>query len=388
MRKRVIPIVFLVLLLGVGTLVYMGQRREHVRELYYSGTIEATCADLAFQVSGRVQKVFFDEGQEVKKDAIIAELEDSEFISRREQAKANLEKARSSLKQMEVLHELYGNTLPEEVHRAEAAVKALRSNLDELEAGYRGQEVERARLALNATGFTMEDARKDRDRFHALYQNGIVSEKERDAVFLKFETALKEYERAKEAYGLLKEGYREESIKAARAKLAEGQAILQQAKSNLKRIESVQREVEAAGAQVQVARTTVELAEIQFQYTKLKAPFNGVITSRNVEPGEVASPGQEVISLSDLSKVDLKVYVDETEIGKIKPGQVVEVKIDTFPRKTYTGQVSFISSEAEFTPKIIQTHKERVKLVYLVKILIPNPHHELKSGMPADAWFR
>ncbi|MBU2578135.1 biotin/lipoyl-binding protein, partial [Patescibacteria group bacterium] len=272
MRKRVIPIVFLVLLLGVGTLVYMGQRREHVRELYYSGTIEATCANLAFQVSGRVQKVFFDEGQEVKKDAIIAELENSEFISRREQAKANLEKARSSLKQLEVLHELYENTLPEEVRRAEAAVRALRSNLDELEAGYRGQDVERARLALNAAGLTMEDARKDRDRFQALYQSGIVSEKEKDAVFLKFETALKEYERAKEAYSLLREGYRAESIKAARAKLAEGQSILQQAKSNLKRTESVQREVEAAGAQVQAARTTFELAEIQFQYTKLKAP--------------------------------------------------------------------------------------------------------------------
>jgi HlyD family secretion protein len=86
--------------------------------------------------------------------------------------------------------------------------------------------------------------------------------------------------------------------------------------------------------------------------------------------------------------VDLKVFVDETEIGKVKPGQPVDVKIDTFPDKIYPGSVSFISPEGEFTPKIIQTRKERVKLVYLVKIKIPNPEFELKSGMPADAWFR
>jgi len=120
----------------------------------------------------------------------------------------------------------------------------------------------------------------------------------------------------------------------------------------------------------------------------LKSPFSGILTSRNIEPGEVVTPGREVLSLSDLSIVELKIFVDETEIGKVKPGQRVKVKIDTFPDKIYTGTVSFISPEGEFTPKIIQTHKERVKLVYLVKISIPNPDVELKPGMPADAWLQ
>jgi HlyD family secretion protein len=91
------------------------------------------------------------------------------------------------------------------------------------------------------------------------------------------------------------------------------------------------------------------------------------------------------MTISDLSRVDLKIFVDETEIGKVKPHQKVLVKVDTFPGKTYTGYVSFISPEGEFTPKIIQTKKERVKLVYLVKISIVNPNFELKAGMPADA---
>jgi HlyD family secretion protein len=113
-----------------------------------------------------------------------------------------------------------------------------------------------------------------------------------------------------------------------------------------------------------------------------------MILSRNMEPGEVVTPSQEVLTISALSRVDLKVFVEETEIGRIAPGQPVDVKIDTFPDKTYAGRVAYISPQAEFTPKIIQTHKERVKLVYLVKVSVPNPNYELKSGMPADAWFR
>ena len=149
-----------------------------------------------------------------------------------------------------------------------------------------------------------------------------------------------------------------------------------------------EKEVEAAKAQIQAAQAAVELSEIQLSYSELRAPFSGIIVSRNLEPGEVVSVGQEVISVCDLSEVDLKVFVDETEIGRVRPGQQVEVRIDTFPDKPYTGHVTFISPEGEFTPKIIQTHKERVKLVYLVKIKISNPNLELKSGMPADAWFR
>jgi len=102
----------------------------------------------------------------------------------------------------------------------------------------------------------------------------------------------------------------------------------------------------------------------------------------------VVTPGREVLTLSDLSKVNLKIFVTETEIGKVKTGQKVEVRVDTFPDKYYTGYVSFISPEGEFTPKMIQTHKERVKLVYLVKVSLSNPNGELKSGMPADAWLR
>jgi HlyD family secretion protein len=388
LKKRLILIVFLALLLGVGAMVYWGQRKERIAELYYSGTIEATQSNLAFQVSGRVKTVFFDEGQAVKKNQVLAVLDQQEFMAQRDKARSEWVQSQENLKQLETLLEINRKVLPAEVQRVKATVQALQSQLTELEGGYRVQEVEQARYTYEQAQFALEEARKDKIRFERLFERKIIAEKDKDAVDLKYETALKEYERAKKAYELLKEGYRKESIETARSKLAEGQAALQQAKDNLKKIEATERQVEGAKAQVQSAKAALELTEIRLAYTELRAPFDGILVSRNVEPGEVVTPGQEVLSLSDLSQVDLKVFVDETEIGKVRPGQQVDVKIDTFPSKTYTGQVSFISPEGEFTPKIIQTHKERVKLVYLVKITIPNPNLELKTGMPADAWFR
>jgi HlyD family secretion protein len=388
LKKRLIIIIFVGLLLGVSLLVYFGQRSTHLRELYYSGTIEAIKAELSFQISGRITSVLVDEGQSVEKGQLLAELDQSEFKARYNQTLADLDRSRKILQRLELVLEISRNTLPVEVVRAEAGVDALQSNLNELEAGYRKQDVKQAKLAFLASQVTMVEARKDKERHDRLFREGIISEKEKDVIDLRYEKTLKEYERAQERYELLKEGFREEAIQTAKARLAEGKAMLRQAKSNLKKIEAAEKDVDAARAQVKAAQASLELAGTQLKYTQLRAPSKGIITSRNVEPGEVVLPGRQVLSVSDLSTVDLKIFVNETEIGKVKPGQKVEVKVDSFPQKIFQGMVSFISPEGEFTPKIIQTHKERVKLVYLVKVSIPNPDLELKSGMPADAWLR
>ena len=388
MKRKIIPIVFIILLVGVGGLVYRGQHRERTAELYYSGTIEATEANIAFQVSGRVREVLVDEGRAVKAGDVLAVLAQEEFVARRNQSRANLEKQQKTLSQLEAALEVNRRVLPAEVERAEASEKALAAQLAQAEAGYRPQELKSAQLAMDEARAALEDARRNKDRYDQLFSRNVVSEKDRDAAQLRYETALKEYGRARQNFAMLKEGYRREDIDTARARLKEAQAAVKLARSNLKRIEVAERDVDAARAAVDAARAALDLSEIQLGYTELHAPFDGIIVSRNIEPGEVVSPGQEVFSISNLSEVDLKVFVPETEIGKVKPGEAVTVKIDTFPDKTYRGWVAFVSPEGEFTPKIIQTHKERVKLVFLVKITIPNPQLELKTGMPADAWFR
>jgi HlyD family secretion protein len=378
----------LLLFVGVAFLVYKGQNDARLSELFYSGTIEATQANLAFQASGRVLSVAVREGEAVTKGQVLAELDRAEYESRLEQAGANLERAREAQKQLEAFLEIYEKSFPEEVVRAEAGVSALSAQLDELKSGSRVQDVERARQALLAAEAALEESRKNRERYDQLFQRSVISEKEWDAVKLRYETALRDYEQRKEAYDLVKEGPRRETIEAARARLSEGKSVLNNARNNLKRIEAAKRDAAAAHMQAKAAEAALAQARIQLGYTELRAPFAGTITSRNVEPGEVVSPSREVFTLSDLSRVDLKIFVGETEIGKVKTGQSANIKVDTFPDKVYKGVVAFVSPEGEFTPKIIQTHKERVKLVYMVKISLPNPNFELKTGMPADAWLR
>ncbi|KQC08683.1 MAG: hypothetical protein APR62_04175 [Smithella sp. SDB] len=336
MKKRIIIIVFIILFVTVGLLVYFGQKNNREKGLFYSGTIETTQANLSFQVPGRVVKVNVQEGQSVTKGQVIAELDSAEFEARYEQSKANLERSQKVKKQLETMLEVSRKTLPSEVARARANVQSAQD--------------------------TLKDAEKNYKRFEDLFSKSVVTEKERDSMKLAYEVA--------------------------QARLAESESVLKLAQGNLTKIDAVKQDIEVAAAQIRVANASLNQVSIQLAYTELKSPADGIVTSRNIEPGETVTSGREVITISDLSRVDLKIFVDETEIGKVRPGQKVDVKIDTFPGKTYIGTVSFISPEGEFTPKIIQTKKERVKLVYLVKVSIENPAFELKAGMPADAWLR
>jgi HlyD family secretion protein len=335
-KKRIVIVVFIVLLVGVSAMVYFAQQRFRNGGMYYSGTIEAIQSNLAFQASGHVTVIQAEEGRAVKKGQVLAELDPSEYQARLDQAKAGLDKAIKTKEQLEQLLAIFTSTLPDDVKRAEANAAMARS--------------------------TMLDARKNNDRFEQLFKQGVISEKERDTVKLGFDNAL--------------------------SKVNESEAVYQQSKSNLKKIDTTKKDIESAQSQIDLARATLEMARIQLEYTKLMAPYDGIITSRNVEPGEVVSPGREVLTLSDLSRVDLKIFVDETDIAMVRPGRKVDVKVDTYKDKVFSGLVSYISPEAEFTPKIIQTKKERVKLVYLVKVSLPNPAFELKTGMPADAYLK
>lgn len=127
------------------------------------------------------------------------------------------------------------------------------------------------------------------------------------------------------------------------------------------------------------------LAETRLGYATLTSPLTGLVLSHNIESGEFVAAGTPIVTVGDLEHVWLRAYVDETDLGRIKVGQSAKVTTDTFPDKHYVGRVSFIASQAEFTPKSVQTQKERVKLVYRIKITINNPLMELKAGMPADA---
>jgi HlyD family secretion protein len=164
--------------------------------------------------------------------------------------------------------------------------------------------------------------------------------------------------------------------------LKQAQAALQR---DIAAARSADRDVDVARAGVYNAQKNLELARIVMGYTTLRAPFSGVILVRNAELGEVMQPGTPVVTLADLDHVWLRGYISETDLGRVRWGQDAIVTTDSYPGKKYRGHVSFIASDAEFTPKSVETHKERVTLVYRIKIDVENPSHELKPGMPADA---
>jgi HlyD family secretion protein len=171
---------------------------------------------------------------------------------------------------------------------------------------------------------------------------------------------------------------RDQSLTAAK----QSNAVLQRDRAL---VGVAQRNVAVAHANVKVAADALRLTRITLGYTVLHAPFSGVIMVRNAELGEAVQPGTPIVTLADLDHVWLRAYLNETDLGKAVWGQPAVITTDTWPGRRYGGRISFISSEAEFTPKSVETHAERVTLVYRIKIDVDNPRHELKPGMPADA---
>ena len=156
------------------------------------------------------------------------------------------------------------------------------------------------------------------------------------------------------------------------------------AKAHRLQVEVSRKELLTAQAQIKEASMAMAVIETQIGYTRLVAPLSGVVLVKNAETGEFVVPGGAVVSLGDVEKPWLKAFINENDLGRVKLGQKVSVTTDSYPGKVYPGKITFLSSEAEFTPKNVQTAKERVKLVYRIKVSLENPHGELKPGMPAD----
>ena len=144
---------------------------------------------------------------------------------------------------------------------------------------------------------------------------------------------------------------------------------------------------DSAKANVDAAEAAFELAETRLGFVELTSPLESYVLVKSAEAGEVVQAGSTVFTIADLTDIWLTAYINEKDLGKVKPGQEAVIMTDSFQGKRYKGRISFISQEAEFTPKQIQTNEERVKLVYRIKIQVENPNLELKPGMPADGYI-
>ena len=264
----------------------------------------------------------------------------------------------------------------------------------ELTRGSRAQEIETARSNL-ATSLALEksartqliQARKDADRFSTLYKEKTASRRDFELFNTQYDIARNAATQAgsnvriaRQALSLIKEGPRPEEIEKAKAALIQAQAEYALVKAGPRK-----EKIEQAKELVNEAQEKLNQAKQQLSYTELFAPMAGIILSKSAEPGEYLNPFTPVVTLGDLQHPWLRAFVSEKDLGRIKLSDTVRVTTDSFPDKTYKGIISFISSQAKFTPKSVQTFEERVKLMFRIKIDLSNPDEELKPGMPADA---
>ncbi|MDY0212279.1 MAG: efflux RND transporter periplasmic adaptor subunit [Desulfuromonadaceae bacterium] len=342
--------------------------------LTISGNIEVTDAEVGFKIAGRVEKRLISEGELAEAGQLVAILDSLDLSQEVALREAELQASQA------VLAELEAGSRVEEIDEASAALHRAQARLDELVAGSRPQEIAAAKASEKQARGEYVRWQAELVRQKKLFEDEVISNREFEETNASYTTAKERLEESGANLKLVVEGPRKEEIEQARASLRESKA----------RYELVQKgprteKIDRARADVQSAKQALALAETRLGYAALHSPLTGIVLSDNVEPGEYVSAGTPIVTVGDLVNVWLRGYINETDLGRVKVGQTVRVTTDTYPDKTYEGRISFISSEAEFTPKNVQTTEERVKLVYRIKVNIQNPEMELKPGMPADA---
>lgn len=318
-----ILLLLIVIAIAVGA-YYWHKRQTPVaaprNELLLQGNIDIRQVELAFNASERVEEMVADEGDVVMKGQVMGRLE-----------RARLEDA---------------------VKRAEAQVQAQREVVARLEKGSRDEEIRKARADVAAAEAETANAGLLLQRRKSLYEGGAIDQQAYDDARTAYDAAEARMKSLREVLALAEAGPRVEDIANARATLAAYEAELSLARKDL-------------------------------LDTELLAPSNGVVQTRILEPGDMATPQRPAYTLALMDPVRVRAYINETELGLIKPGMPAQVMIDTFPDKRYEGWVGYISPTAQFTPKNVETREIRTSLMYEIRVFVKNPQGELHLGMPA-----
>lgn len=410
-----------------------------------SGTISATKYDISLEVSGLVADIFIEEGQNVQKGDVLFSVEDDILQAQAKQAQAavdladaNISAALEQLKAAEIqaqraaqgarlmdlqsqqtIPPLWNQAVPTEFEQPNwyyLKQETLDAALAELDAAWDAYTQEKENLdqvlqsAVNSEFLEIEmdlavararfiTANQTLERANQAQENQILrdmAQEEYDAALADLETAQRDYDRAltSTAADEVQEARAKAAVASARVETAQNLVDSYQTREyslDVEAAEAMVTQAEAAVTQAEAgknqAAAALELLNIQLGKTNVKSPVEGVILSKNLQSGELVGPGSIVLTIAQLDTVELTVYIPEDVYGRIKLGQEVMVNVDSYPSKTFTGEVFYIADEAEFTPRNVQTVEGRKSTVYAVKILIQNTNQELKPGMPADVNF-
>lgn len=386
MKKRLIPILLVVLILAVAGVLWSRRASPgDVNRIRLSGNIELTQTDISFKVPGKLVERTVNEGDAVKKGQLIARIDELQTLRQKNAQQASVQSAQMQLAEASTGIDWQRATLAGDIGLRQAEIQQAQAVLDQMLAGSRPQEIQSAEAAVSDARTQHEQARLDWERAQVLYKNDDISTAQRDQAQSRFNSTAAVLKQSQERLAMVREGPRKEEIAVARAQLARAQAALKISEANRMETKRREEELRARRSEVDRARQQLGVTEAQLQDTTVYSPTDGVVLVKSAEPGEVLAAGTTVVTIGDLDRPWVRGYVGETDLGRVKLGQKVRITTDSYPGKEYWGRVSFIASEAEFTPKQIQTRDERVKLMYRIKIDVDNQQRELKSNMPVDA---
>jgi HlyD family secretion protein len=385
MKKKLIPLIATVLLGSIALYGFRNGRLEPEGRILLHGNIEMTEIDIAFKTAGKLIERTINEGDNVEAGQVVARLDREQLLRQREQAVAALELAKAQLEEAVTAAQYQREAVAADVAGRKADLHSSEARLRELQTGSRPEEVQQEQASVSASEASFEHARSDWERARELFKDGLISKAQHDEVRARYDSATAMLRERRERLKIVETGPRKEIIDAQQSQVERAVAGLRLAEANT--IETQRRMQEIAGrrADVERAQALVALIDTQIQDTVAISPVAGVVLVKSADPGEVLAAGTTVVTIGDMKKPWLRGYINETDLGRVKIGSAVSVKTDSYRNKIYQGRVTFISSQAEFTPKQIQTPDERVKLSYRVKIEIDNPCGELKVNMPADA---
>ena len=384
MKKRILILTVVLLLAGAAVYAFRISKKQPDNRLVVSGNIELNEVSIAFKTAGRLIERTVDEGADVKKGQILARLDRDQLQAQRERETAGLASSESQLSQARTALEWQKATLAADLDTRRADLAGAEARLAELRTGARPQEKLDAKAAVDAAAAEVERARKDWERAQTLYKNDDISTAQFDQFRSRAENAEAVLKQVKEREALVLAGPRTEQIRAQEAAVERARAGVKMSEANAIEVKRRTEELTTRLAEIGRSRANIALIETQLSDTVAVSPVDGVVLLKSADPGEIIAPGTSVLTIGDIDHPWVRAYVNEPDRQKVRLGQDVKVTTD-LPGKVFRGKVTFIASQAEFTPKQIQTQQERVKLVYRIKIEVENPGRELKSNMPVDA---
>jgi HlyD family secretion protein len=356
-RKILIPALVVAALIGLA--VYSSGMLHRDTSLHGSGTVEARNIRVGSKIGGRIDKVLVREGDPVEAGQVLITFDEKELDASLAQSRAAAEKMQRGYR-------------PEEIAEARAAAAQAKAEYDQRKNGYRKDDIDAAQADLDRAAADELRARLDAQRYDALAAKDLVSKQQRDTADANWKMALAQQANAQHKLDQLHLGYRAEEIAAAEARYHQTQATLDKLE-NGNRVEDIS-----------AAKAALAYDEARFRERQVLAPAAASVEVLDVRPGDLIAPNTPIATLLERDQIYVRIYIPETEIGRVHLGQKAKIRVDSFPKQVFDGAVEQINQQAEFLPRNVQTVEERVHQVFGVKVRIDDTSRIVRAGMAAD----